>query len=89
VSQAPLVTGNRRAPLSERGPDCSETPDVAIKALLRVERLPHAIWEPACGSGNIVRVLRAAGHRDRGKDCASGFLDLDLLLLLCLLRRLW
>jgi hypothetical protein len=55
--------GARRLPFSERGDDCYETPDVAIKALLRVERLPHAIWEPARGSGNVVRVLRAAGHR--------------------------
>jgi predicted RNA methylase len=35
---------------------------VAVHALLRVETLPSKIWEPACGPGNIVRVLRAAGH---------------------------
>jgi hypothetical protein len=35
---------------------------VAVQALLRVETLPRDVWEPACGSGNIVKVLRAAGH---------------------------
>jgi len=42
--------------------DCYETPDVAVHALLRVERLPKNIWEPACGSGNIAKVLLEAGH---------------------------
>ena len=50
-------------PLSERGDDLYETPDVAVHALLRVERLPLHIWEPACGRGAIVNVLRAAGHQ--------------------------
>ena len=30
---------------------------------MRVERLPHHIWEPACVPGSIVGVLRAAGHQ--------------------------
>lgn len=42
--------------------DLYETPAVAVETLLRVERLPASIWEPACGPGAIVRVLRAAGH---------------------------
>jgi len=42
--------------------DCYETPDVAVHALLKVEKLPHDIWEPACGSGNIAKVLTVAGH---------------------------
>jgi hypothetical protein len=58
----PLVTGNRRAPLSIRGNDLRETPAVAVYALLRAEKLPLRIWEPACGPGAIVRILRAAGH---------------------------
>jgi hypothetical protein len=54
----------RRAPFSERGDDLYETPACAVEALLRVEKLPHRIWEPACGRhGNIVNVLRAAGHQ--------------------------
>jgi hypothetical protein len=52
----------QRHSLSERGADLYETPDVAIEALLRVEKLPHHIWEPACGRGRIVSILRAHGH---------------------------
>jgi hypothetical protein len=49
---------------AERGHDLYETPSVAIEALLRVLALPSgAIWEPACGRGAIVNVLRAHGHR--------------------------
>jgi hypothetical protein len=42
--------------------DAYATPAVAVEALLKVERLPHRIYEPAAGDGAIVRVLRAAGH---------------------------
>src|SRR5215470_2456420 len=57
-----LTTGNRRAPLAERGHDLYETPAIAVHALMRVERLPQVIWEPAAGRGAIVQVLREAGH---------------------------
>ncbi len=46
----------------DRDKDFYETPVVATAALLRVEKLPLIIWEPAAGNGAIVRVLRAAGH---------------------------
>src|SRR5262249_38187699 len=39
-----------------------ETPEVATEALLRHQSLPTFIWEPACGRGRIVNVLRNAGH---------------------------
>lgn len=55
-------TGTCRAPLRERGDDLYETPPEAVYALLRVESLPHLVWEPACGPGNIVEVLRDAGY---------------------------
>jgi hypothetical protein len=58
----------QRHTLSERGDDRYETPDVAVHALLRVESLPQYLWEPACGSGRIVNVLRAAGHTVIGSD---------------------
>ena len=45
-----------------RKADCYETPPVAVEALLRTMNLPHRLWEPCCGNGNIVNVLRAAGH---------------------------
>lgn len=54
--------GNKSATFAERGLDVYETPDVAIDALLRAEKLPHHIWEPACGPGAIVRKLRSVGH---------------------------
>ena len=48
--------------LAERGADLYETPPEATRALLRVERIPHGVWEPAAGRGAIVRVLRDVGH---------------------------
>jgi hypothetical protein len=56
-------TGNKAAPLSERKDDLYESPPEAVTALLRAEKLPDVIWEPACGPGSIVRVLRGAGHQ--------------------------
>jgi hypothetical protein len=63
--------------MREHRGDFYDTPHVAVHALLRVEKLPHRIWEPAAGVGNIVTVLRQAGHEvvatdlnDRGcPDC--------------------
>lgn len=52
----------QRHALADRGDDLYETPDVAVHALMRAEQLPKVIWEPACGPGRIVSVLRAAGH---------------------------
>jgi hypothetical protein len=46
----------------ERGDDCYETPACAVEALLRVESLPHIVWDPACGPGAIVQVLGDHGH---------------------------
>jgi hypothetical protein len=55
-------TQSQRHPLAERGHDLYETPEVAIRALLSVEKFPKRIWEPACGPGTIVKELRNAGH---------------------------
>lgn len=52
----------QRHKLADRGDDFYATPPVAVEALLRVEKLPQRIWEPACGDGAIVNVLRAHGH---------------------------
>jgi hypothetical protein len=48
--------------LADRRDDVYQTPPQATRALLNVESLPRRIWEPACGPGAIVDVLRAAGH---------------------------
>ena len=54
--------GNGRHTLAERGLDLYQTPDVATEALLRVEQIPHTVWEPAAGRGAIARILRDRGH---------------------------
>jgi hypothetical protein len=59
---AGLSTGSAKAVLKDRGNDLYESPPEAVTALMRAERLPNVIWEPACGPGVIVRTLRAAGH---------------------------
>jgi hypothetical protein len=83
-----LVTGNKRAPIRDRGNDLYETPECATLALLRAENLPHRIWEPACGRGAIVNVLRAAGHEVVASDLVDhgmpvtcpGYLNVDFLM---------
>ena len=54
--------------LSERGNDLYESPAEAVHALLRAEDIPAAVWEPACGPGSIVRVLRGAGRTVHATD---------------------
>jgi hypothetical protein len=58
----PAAYRPQKTPLSERADDLYESPPEAVHALLKAERLPLNVWEPACGPGAIVRVLRAAGH---------------------------
>ena len=68
---ASLATQSRRHSYADRQLDLYETPPEAVRALLRVENLPHRnSWEPACGRGAIVNVLRAAGHRVIASDIA-------------------
>jgi hypothetical protein len=47
--------------ISPKGSDPFNTPPEAIEALLNVEEFPGGVWEPACGCGNISKVLIA--HR--------------------------
>src|ERR1700682_5911061 len=56
------LISDTKAALSERKNDLYESPPEAVRALLRAEDVPAVIWEPACGPGSIVRVLRAAGR---------------------------
>jgi hypothetical protein len=44
------------------GPDFYPTPDWATYALIDNERFEGRIWEPACGDGSMVRVLRDTGR---------------------------
>ena len=57
-----MATGNRVHAISERKDDLYETPPEAVRALLSVEPVPLAVWEPACGRGAIVRELRDSGR---------------------------
>ena len=43
--------------------DAYDTPSWVIEALLRVETFEKPIWEPASGSGCMVRALEAGGYR--------------------------
>jgi len=59
-----------RHSIAARKDDLYETPPEAVRALLRVESLPEAVWESTCGPGSVVRILREAGpprlcHRSR------------------------
>lgn len=57
-----MSTGNRVHAISDRKDDLYETPEVAVRALLKVECIPFTVWEPCCGPGAIVRVLRDSGR---------------------------
>ena len=67
-----LLTQSKAHPRADRGLDLYELPPIAVRALLRVERIPLKIWEPAAGNGPIVRVLEAAGHRVVATDITTG-----------------
>jgi hypothetical protein len=58
----------QRHALSERKDDLYETPVCAVEALLRVEEITGPVWEPACGPGSVVRVLRDNGFDVRATD---------------------
>lgn len=57
VSAQTVDHGNREAN------DFYPTHPGATKALLAVERFDGPIWEPACGEGDMSRVLEAAGYQ--------------------------
>jgi hypothetical protein len=76
---------NQRHPLKERPGDRYDTPHEAVWALVRAESLPEHIWEPACGKGNIVKVLRDSGHNVTATDlnnrgCPDSLDRVDFLL---------
>jgi hypothetical protein len=64
---------------AERGLDLYETPESAVEALLHAETLPLAVWEPACGRGAIVNVLRARGHTVVASDITGYGFPLDFV----------
>jgi hypothetical protein len=69
----------------DRKSDYYDTPPEAVQALLKTESLPHKLWEPACGKGNIVMALRNAGHWVHATDlnergCPNSHSRIDFLL---------
>jgi hypothetical protein len=50
------------------GPDFYPTPDWATHALVANEHFEGRIWEPACGDGTMVKVLRDSGCPVDGSD---------------------
>ncbi len=53
--------------------DCYETPEWVTEALVpHLSFIANRIWEPACGSGKMVRVLSAASFRVIGSDIEAG-----------------
>jgi len=66
TAAAPTLESKKRSPqchpLKDRKDDCYPTAPEAVHALLAVEAVPDVIWEPACGPGAIVNVLRASGR---------------------------
>jgi hypothetical protein len=55
-----MLTGN--AATKDRKNQLYETPAVAVRALLAYEKVDDVVWEPACGPGAIVKVLRETGR---------------------------
>lgn len=85
MTQLSMSTGNRVHAVTERGNDLYETPECAVQALLALEDIPQVVWEPACGPGAIVRVLRGAGRTVRATDlvdygCPMSRARIDFLL---------
>lgn len=53
--------------------DRYETPEWVTEALLdHLPRRPLRIWEPACGSGKMVRELMRNGYHASGSDISTG-----------------
>lgn len=52
-------------------------PERATEALLTVESFHGRVWDPACGGGNIPRVMRRHGVAAFGSDVVNRGLSLD------------
>jgi hypothetical protein len=52
--------------------DRCETPAYALDPLLPYLRREWCIWEPACGTGRLVRALSELGYQVKGSDLLDG-----------------
>ena len=53
--------------------DHFQTPPAAILPLLPYISEGNAIWDPACGKGNIVKAFSNAGYESHGTDILDGY----------------
>lgn len=63
--------------------DFYPTPPWAVEALLKVEQFEGSTWEPACGTGNVSKVLINHGMRVHSSDIVDygyGISDRDFLI---------
>ena len=65
--------------------DYYATDPIAIDALVGKHKLPHKIWEPACGEGHLAKQLKLHGYEvtasdlvDRGFGQVADFFDSEL-----------
>lgn len=65
----------RRSGYAREPNDRYETPPWVTEALLPHLAADLKIWEPAAGSGNMVSVLRGAGHEVHSSDVDEDFLN--------------
>jgi hypothetical protein len=75
MSVRAITMGNAASSSRERGHDPYDSGPEAAHALVDAEqtRLPRVLWEPACGTGDIVKALRL-----RGREVIASDLDSDL-----------
>ena len=68
-----IINRPRAAPMSDRGLDLYESPNVATIALLSAapELHKHFVFEPCCGRNAITCVLRTAGIPVYASDIAE------------------
>jgi hypothetical protein len=76
-TQRSAVDGYVLAPATPQQLDLHSTPAVAVEALLRVEPIPHVIFEPCAGRGAIASVLRDHGHAVISSDIRAYDFRLD------------
>jgi SAM-dependent methyltransferase len=69
---AALVKQRASGETKRRRLDDYETPDSVTQRCLARVKFRGPILEPACGSGRMVRVLKAAGYKVTGSDIKEG-----------------
>lgn len=69
--EVPAIASSQ-PPMRKGSVDDFMTPPVAIQPLLAFMRRRWIVWEPACGTGNLVEAFRANDFRCIGTDVKTG-----------------